>query len=64
MACNNRLAKAKKRLRGATIRMNTKRVQLAKAQFQNNLTNEEVRGVLSDAQTKLAEIFQNQVAHN
>jgi len=64
MADNNRLAKAKKRLRGATIRMNTKRVQLAKAQFQNNLTNEEVRGVLSDAQTKLAEIFQNQVAHN
>jgi hypothetical protein len=26
MACNNRLAKAKKRLRGTTIRMNTKRV--------------------------------------
>jgi hypothetical protein len=64
MACNNRLAKAKKRLRGATIRMNTKRVQLAKAQLQNNPTNEEVRGVLSDSQAKLAEIFQNQVAHN
>jgi hypothetical protein len=64
MAWNNRLAKAKKRLRGATIRMNTKRIQLAEAQLQNSLTNEEVRGVLSDSQAKLAEIFQNQVAHN
>jgi hypothetical protein len=54
MACNNRLAKVKKRLRGATIRMNTKRVQLAEAQLQNNPTNEEVRGVLSDSQAKLA----------
>jgi len=44
--------------------MNTKRVQLAEAQLQNNLTNEEVRGVLSDSQAKLAEIFQNQVARN
>jgi hypothetical protein len=44
--------------------MNTKRVQLAEAQLQNNPTNEEVRGVLSDSQAKLAEIFQNQVACN
>jgi hypothetical protein len=49
MAYNNRLAKAKKRFRGATIRMNTKRVQLAEAHLQNNSTNEEVRGVLSDS---------------
>jgi hypothetical protein len=64
MACNNRLAKAKKRLRGAMIRMNTKRVQLAEAQLQNNPTNEEVRGVLSDSQAKLAKKFQNQMARN
>jgi len=44
--------------------MNTKRVQLAEAQLQNNPTNEEVRGILSDSQAKLAEIFQNQVARN
>jgi hypothetical protein len=64
MACNNRLAKAKKRFKGATIRMNTKRVQLTEAQLQNNPTNEEVRGVLPDSQAKLAKNIQNQVARN
>jgi hypothetical protein len=64
MSCNNRLAKAKKCLRGATIRANTKKIQLAEAQLQGDPTNEEVRDILADSQAKLAKIYQNQVSHN
>jgi hypothetical protein len=54
MCCNKCLAKAKKRLRGATIRVHTKKIQLAKAQLQGDSTNEEVRDILFDSQAKLA----------
>jgi hypothetical protein len=37
---------------------------LAEFQVLRNLTNEEVRDILSDSQAKLVEIFQDQVSHN
>jgi len=64
MSYNNRLTKAKKRLRGATIRTHVKKIQLAEAQLQGNPTNEGVRDILSDSQAKLAEFYQNQVSCN
>jgi hypothetical protein len=64
MSCNNRLTKAKKRLRGAMIRTHTKKIQLAEAQLQGDPTNEGVRDILSNSQAKLAEIYQNQVSRN
>jgi hypothetical protein len=64
MSCNNHLAKAKKHLRGATIRTNAKKIQLAEAQLQGDLTNKEVRDILADSQAKLAEIYHNQMSRN
>jgi len=49
MSCNNHLTKAKKQLRGAMIRTHTKKIQLAEAQLQGDLTNEGVRDILSDS---------------
>jgi hypothetical protein len=49
MSYKNRLTKAKKRLRGATIRTHAKKIQLAEAQLQGNPTNEGVRDILSDS---------------
>jgi endonuclease/exonuclease/phosphatase family metal-dependent hydrolase len=49
MSCNNRLTKTKKRLKGATIRTHTKKIQLTEAQLQGNLTNEGVKDILSDS---------------
>jgi hypothetical protein len=64
MCCNMRLAKAKKCLRGATIRALTKKNQLAETQLQGDPTNEEVRDILSHSQVKLENIYQNQVSRN
>jgi len=64
MSCNNHLTKSKKRLRRATIRTHTKKIQLAEAQLQGDPTNKGVRDILSDSQAKLAEIYQNQVSRN
>jgi hypothetical protein len=39
----------KKRLRGSSIQMHTKKIQLAESQLQGDSTNEEVRDILSDS---------------
>jgi exonuclease III len=62
--CNYRLAKEKKRAKGARIRTCSKKIQLAEVQLQRDPTNEEVRGILSDSQCKLAETFQASVERN
>ncbi|CAK9266524.1 unnamed protein product [Sphagnum jensenii] len=64
MCCNMRLAKAKKHFRGFSVRMHTKKIQLAESQLQGDPTNEKVRDILSDSQAKLAEIYQDQVSRN
>jgi hypothetical protein len=64
MIYNNRLAKAKRRLKGAMIRSHTEKIQLVEVQLQGDPTNEGVRDILSDSQVKLAEVYQNQVSHN
>ncbi len=64
MSCNTRLSKAKRRAQGACIRASTKKIQLAEVQLQRDPTNVEVRGILSDAQGKLTDVFQNSVERN
>jgi len=49
MICNNRLAKAKRRLKGAMIKSHTEKIKLAEVQLQGNSTNEGVRDILSDS---------------
>jgi hypothetical protein len=61
MICNNRLAKAKKRLKGAMIRSHTEKIKLSEVKLQGDPTNEGVRDILFDSQAKLAEVYQNQV---
>jgi len=57
MICNNRLAKAKRRLKGAIIRSHTEKINLAEVQLQGDLTNEGVRDILSDSQVKVVEVY-------
>ncbi len=64
MRCNARLAKERKRAQGASAWVHTKKVLLAETQFQRDPTNEEVRNILSDSQSQLAEFFQDRVARN
>jgi hypothetical protein len=61
MACNARFSKVRRRAQGACVRANTKKIQLAKVQLQGDPTNIEVRGILSNAQGQLADVFQNSV---
>jgi len=63
-ACNTHLAKDKKRAQSKHIRTHAKKVQLAEIQLQTDPTNVETRGILSDAQGKLAEAFQDSMARN
>jgi hypothetical protein len=62
--CNTRLTKEKRRAQGARIKTCTKKIQLAELQLQREPLNSEVRGILSDAQSQLAEEFQASVARN
>jgi hypothetical protein len=55
--CNRRLAKEKKRAQGTQIRTSSKKIQLAEIQLQRDPTNEEVRDILSNSQSKLVEVF-------
>jgi hypothetical protein len=57
MICNNRLAKAKRRLKGAIIRSHTEKINLAEVRLQGDSTNEGVRDIMSDSQAKLAEVY-------
>jgi hypothetical protein len=57
MICNNRLAKAKRRLKGAMIKPLTEKIKLAEVQLQGDPTNEGVRDILSNSQVKLAEVY-------
>jgi len=61
MECNTRLSKERRRAKGVCVRTCSKKIQLAKTQLQRDPKNEEVRGILSDSQCKLAEIFQESV---
>jgi alkyl sulfatase BDS1-like metallo-beta-lactamase superfamily hydrolase len=58
------MSKEKKRARWARVKSCTKKIQLAEIQLQRDPTNEEVRGILSNAQGQLAEEFQASVARN
>jgi hypothetical protein len=62
--CNACLAKEKRCTQGTRVRSCAKKIQLAKLQLQKNPTNVEVKEILSDAQGKLAKIFQTTVARN
>jgi hypothetical protein len=64
LACNTRLAKERRRLRGAQVRVHVKKIQLAEEQLQRDPTNEQVRDILSESQGKLAEVFQASVERN
>ncbi len=61
---NARMAKEKKCARGTRVRSCTKKIQLAEIQLQRDPSNEEVRGLLSEAQGQLTEEFQDSVARN
>jgi len=60
--CNAKMAKEKRCARGTCIRSCTKKIQLAEIQLQRDPSNEEVKGLLSEAQGQLAEEFQDSVA--
>ncbi len=62
--CNRRLSKERRHAQGAQIRACTKKNQLAELQLQTSPTNEEIRGILSNSQSKLTEVFQNSVERN
>jgi hypothetical protein len=47
---NARMAKEKRRAQGARVRSCTKKIQLAELQLQRDPLNEEMRGILSNAQ--------------
>ncbi|CAK9863882.1 unnamed protein product [Sphagnum jensenii] len=64
MACNARLSKARRRVQGACVRTNAKKIQLAEIQFQGDPTNTGMRDILSDAQAQLTEVFQSSVERN
>jgi len=64
LACNTRLAKERRRLRGVQVRVHAKKIQLAEEQLQRDPTNEQVREILSESQAKLAEVFQTSVERN
>jgi len=57
MICNNRVAKAKRHLKGAIIRSHIEKIKLAEVQLHGDPTNEGVRDILSDSQAKLAEVY-------
>jgi hypothetical protein len=57
MRCNSRLSKERKRAQGACVRACSKKIQLAEILLQRDPSNEEVRGILSNSQNKLAEVF-------
>jgi hypothetical protein len=59
-----RLEKDKKRVQGTRVRTCAKKIQLAELQLQKDPLDVEVREILSDAQGKLAEVFQDSVACN
>jgi len=58
------MAKEKRRARGTRVRSCSKKIQLTKIQLQRDPSDEEVRGLLSEAQGQLAEEFQDSVARN
>ncbi len=62
--CNRHLAKEKKRAQGTQIKTCSKKIQLVEIQLQRDPTNEEVKDILSDSQSKLVEVFQDSVEHN
>jgi hypothetical protein len=62
MKCNACLAKEKKQAQGANVRACTMKIKLAEIQLQNDPTNEQVRSIFSDAQSKMAKVFQDTVA--
>jgi hypothetical protein len=62
--CNAKMAKERRRARGKRVRSYIKKIQLAEIQLQRDPSNEEVRGLLSEAQGQLAKEFQNFVAQN
>jgi hypothetical protein len=64
MHSNTRIAREKKRIQGACVRTHAKKIQLAKIQLQRDPSNVEVRNILSDAQGKLAKVFQDSAACN
>jgi hypothetical protein len=64
LACNTRLAKERRHLRGVQVRVHAKKIQLAEEQLQRDPTNEQVREILSESQAKLAEIFQTSIERN
>ncbi len=61
---NTRLTREKKHTQGAHVRTHAKKIQLAEIQLQRDPSNVEVRNILSNAQGKLAEVFQDSVARN
>jgi len=64
MVCNTRLSKEKKHAKGTCVRACTKKIQLAEIQLQRDLSNKEVKSILSDLQGKLVEVFQNSIERN
>jgi hypothetical protein len=64
LACNMRLEKERHRLKGAQVRVHTKKIQLVEEQLQHDPTNAQVWDMLSESQIKLAEVFQALVECN
>jgi hypothetical protein len=64
LACNTRLTKERRRLRGAQVKVHVKKIQMAEEQLQWDPTNEQVQDILSESQGKLAEVFQASIERN
>ncbi len=62
--CNMLLAKEKKRTEETRVKTCAKKIQPVELQLQTDPINVEMRGILSNAQGKLVEIFQASVARN
>ncbi len=64
MLCNTHFANMKKRLREAQVKALAKKVQLTEAQLHQDLTNKQVKKILSESQGKLIDLFQDLVVCN
>jgi len=64
LICNGRLAREKRRAKGARIRELQHKIRLAKIQLQSNPEDEPVRDILSVAQGHLTDSLQKQVVRN
>jgi hypothetical protein len=64
LRCNNKIARERKKAKGAKIRTLQQKIRLAEVQLQRDLEDEPAREILSEAQGHLANSLQEKVARS